>query len=85
LFILRSMRDTLPQAEERYYELLRGQSPVQRLNTAVMLTQTVRRLAESAILAKHPSASANEIRFHLANRLYGEGVARRLFPRMEGV
>lgn len=79
------MRDTLPKAEERYYELLRGQSPMQRLNTAVMLTQTVRRLAQSAILAKHPSASADEIRFHLANRLYGEVVARRLFPEVEGV
>ena len=79
------MRDTAPKAEERYYELLRGQSPMQRLNTAVMLTQTVRRLAKSAIVAKYPSASADEIRFHLANRLYGEKVARRLFPRVEGV
>ena len=74
------MEDTRPAMEARYYELLRRQSPMERLRTAVLLTRSVRELAQADILSKNPGASAREIQHALARRLYGDAVADRLFP-----
>jgi hypothetical protein len=74
------MQDTSPEAERRYYELLAAKSPMERLAIAVRLTNAVRTLAEAAIRARHPTATSDEVRAHLAERLYGRAVARRLFP-----
>lgn len=78
------MHDTSPAAEQRYYELLRQQSPMQRLNTAVMLTRTVRQLALADILRRNPAASPRQVQYALADRLYGEETARRLFTTSAG-
>jgi hypothetical protein len=77
------MRDTSQAGLERYYELLRAQSPLARLTTAVKLSSAVRQLAESAIRAAEPGASAQVVRARLAMRLYGREAARRLFPGVE--
>ena len=74
------MRDTSEAAERRYFQLLGAQSPMQRLETAVGLTEAVRALAEAAIRARHPDASEIEVRAALAARLYGAEAARKLFP-----
>jgi hypothetical protein len=73
--------DTSPEARARYYELLRQQAPMERLRTAVLLTQAVRRLAEADILRKNPHASPRELQRDLARRIYGGEVAERLFPK----
>jgi hypothetical protein len=73
------MEDTSAAMEARYYELLRRQSPMERLRTAVLLTRSVRELAQADILSKNPRASAREIQHALARRLYGDTVAERLF------
>jgi hypothetical protein len=75
-----AMRDTSEPAQERYYELLRARTPLARLTTAVSLSCSVRRLAESSIRAADPSAEAGVVRARLAMRLYGRQVAARLFP-----
>lgn len=71
--------DTSPEAMARYVELLRAQSPVDRLRTASALTMAVRRLAETGIRQQHPNASDEEVRVRLAVRIYGREVASRLF------
>lgn len=77
------MRDTSEPALQRYYELLRGRTPVARITAAVELTAAVRGLAESAIRAADPGASAIVVRARLASRLYGREVAARLFPGVQ--
>jgi hypothetical protein len=74
------MRDTSDIARERYYELLRGQTPVARLATAVRLSSTVRELAQAGIRNDDPTAPPSVVRARLAYRLYGRDVATRLFP-----
>ena len=76
------MRDTSPQAERRYFELLSAQTPLQRLESALRLSRTVRELAVAGIRAVHPNASPSQMKAHLANRLYGREVAENLYPEV---
>ena len=73
------MDDTSPQAEERYYELLRQRSPLDRLKTAISLTRSVRELATASIVQELPNVTAAELKMRLADRIYGPEVAHRLF------
>jgi hypothetical protein len=77
------MRDTSEPALERYYELLRSRTPLARITTAVQLSAAVRELAEAAIRAEDPEASATVVRARLASRLYGREIAARLFPGVQ--
>jgi hypothetical protein len=77
------MRDTSEQALDRYYELLRAQTPLARITTAAGLSTAVRELAEAAIRTDDPEAPANVVRARLTRRLYGREVAARLFPGVE--
>jgi len=74
------MRDTSEPALERYYELLRAQTPLDRITAAARLTSAVRQLAEAAVRAGDRDAPASVVRARLALRLYGRDVAARLFP-----
>ena len=75
------MLDTSEVAEQRYFELLSNQSPIERLAIALGLTQALRELATLAIANANPSADAGERRALLAERLYGRGIAERFFRR----
>lgn len=75
------MRDTTPEAEERYYALLAERGPIERLAISVRLTRAVRELAESSIRSTYPQATDERVRWLLAERLYGTEVAERLFGR----
>ena len=77
------MRDTSKPAQERYYQLLRAQTPLARITTAAGLSSAVRQLAEAAIRTDDPKASDSVVRARLARRLYGREVAARLFPGVE--
>lgn len=72
-------QDTDPRRRDRYIELLRAQSPVERLYKAGSLTQAVRHLAIAGIRQRYPEGDELEVRVRLAERLYGREVARRLF------
>ena len=72
-------QDTEPQRRDRYIELLRAQSPVDRLRKAGALTRAVRQMAEAGIRQRYPGADDTEVRVRLAVRLYGRDVAVRLF------
>jgi hypothetical protein len=72
-------QDTDPRQRERYFELLRAQSPAERLRKAAELTQAARWMAEAGIRLQFPNADEAEVRVRLTERLYGREVARRLF------
>jgi hypothetical protein len=73
------MRDTTPAGDDRYHQLLRARLPHERLEAAMGLSRAVRALAEAGIRARHPDADDAEVRIRLAARMYGRGVAARLF------
>jgi hypothetical protein len=73
------MRDTPAGALARYQELLRAQSPEERLAQAMALTSAVRELTVAGIRQRHPDASERELRARLAVRLYGRDAALRMF------
>ena len=72
-------RDTHPIALDRYHELLRKQTPYERLAQAAALTRAVRDLALAGIHQRHPGISEEEARVRMVVRLYGRPTAERLF------
>ncbi len=77
------MQDTSRAQTARYFELLRQQTPAERLETAASLSAVVRELALVDIAARFPDTSIRERQWHLADRLYGRDVADRLFAVAE--
>ena len=75
-------RDTRAAAVDRYHQLLRAQAPHERLEQANALSKVVRELAIAGLMTRHPDATPEEIRVRLTVRLYGRGVAQRLFGRV---
>jgi hypothetical protein len=73
------VNDTSAVAQSRYDELLRAQTPAERLAIAMSLTRAVRTVAVAGIRAAHPNASAGEVDARLVARLYGPEIARRIF------
>lgn len=71
--------DLLPPRKQRYLELLRSRSPVQRLVQAAELSMAVRRMAEIGLRQRYPDATPEEIRARLAVRLHGREAALRLY------
>jgi hypothetical protein len=57
-----SVNDTSPAAAHRYYELLKRQSPLKRLETAASLTRSVRDLAVADILRADPARRRTRFR-----------------------
>jgi hypothetical protein len=72
-------QDTHPRQQARYIELLRAQSPEDRLLKVGALTEAVRHLAVVGIRQQFPHADELEVRVRLADRIYGKDVALRLF------
>lgn len=77
------MRDTSEQAMDRYYQLLREQTPMARLGAADDLSLAVRQLAEADIRNRDPQASSRVVQARLTLRLYGRETAARLFPDVD--
>jgi len=73
------MLDTSARNRERYYDMLRAMTPVQRLARAASLSRAVRGLALESIRAEHPDATPHELQVRLAVRLYGPELARRVY------
>ncbi len=57
---------------QRYFELLRQQTPAGKLRSVVQLTAGMRRFVLAGIRERYPDASASEQRQLLARRLYGD-------------
>lgn len=75
------MHDTSPKCDARYFELLKLAGPEKRLEIWASLTRATRELALAGIRDAHKgrALSDDEIRYALADRLYGAAVAQRLY------
>jgi hypothetical protein len=77
--------DTSAKCDARYFELLRLAGPEKRAEIWASLTRATRELAIAGIKDAHKgrALSEDELRYALADRLYGTAVARRLCGRRE--
>ena len=75
------MDDTSPESKARYFELLRAAGPAKRLEIWASLVRATRELALAGIKDAHQGRELSdaELRYALADRLYGTAVARRLY------
>jgi hypothetical protein len=73
--------DTAPAKVDRYFELLRQVSPAKRLEICLSLSRAVRDLVLAGIVAAHKDGkpTRQEMRYAVAERLYGREVATRVF------
>jgi hypothetical protein len=73
--------DTSPKSNARYFELLRLAGPNNRLEIWASLTRATRELTIVGIKEAHKGSPLRdeELRYELADRLYGTEVARRLY------
>ena len=72
-------KDTSPENQRRYFELIDALSPQQRLFKACSLSKSVRLLSLAGLRHDHPRASEDELRRRLVVRLYGRELAQRVY------
>jgi hypothetical protein len=71
--------DTRPEAEAVLIEMLRQAPPWRKLHMVDQMNQTVRTLALSGLRQRHPEATPQELRRHLADLLLGPDLAVRAY------
>jgi hypothetical protein len=77
--VLRSP-DTDAQAHAVQLEIYRGMTPEQRSALGVSLSDAVRETARAGIRARHPAYTARDLDRALFRLLYGDELARRVWP-----
>ena len=75
--------DTRPEAEAVLIQLLRQAPPWRKLHMVDQLNQTVRTLALSGLRQRHPNATPQELRRHLADLLLGPDLAARVYGPLQ--
>lgn len=73
------LNDTSPEAEAVLIELLRQAPSWRKLKMVGDLNATVKQFALSGIRERHPDASEEEVRRHLADILLGEALAAKVY------
>lgn len=76
--------DTSPEAEEVLLQLLRKAPPWRKLQVVSDLNRTLRELVLSELRERYPDKSNEELRFLLAERMYGAEVARAIEKACRG-
>jgi hypothetical protein len=71
--------DTSPEAEAVLIGLLRQAPAWRKVHMVAQLNQTVRTLALSGLRARHPTATAQQLRRRLADLLLGPELAARAY------
>jgi hypothetical protein len=72
--------DTHHHAHDVQLRLYRQMSPERRAEIALELSEDVRRITCDGIRQRHPEYSDEDVRHALVALIYGEDVARRLWP-----
>lgn len=75
--------DTHPEVEAVLIQLLRQAPPWRKLHMVDQLNQTVRTLALSGLRQRHPNATPQELRRHLADLLLGPDLAARAYGPLQ--
>ena len=66
------MKDTPPEVEERFRQMLMARTPGERLEMACDMFQMARELMRAQILAENPKATEKEVRREIFLRTYGQ-------------
>lgn len=74
-------RDTSPAAHEVQVSWNRRLGPAGRVALAFEMSEAVREIARAGIRSRHPTYTAEEVRFALIRLLYGDDLFRRAWPR----
>jgi hypothetical protein len=73
-------RDTHEEARDVQLGVYRRMSPERRAEIALELSEDVRRIAREGIRQRHPDYSDRDVQHALIALIYGQDVARRLWP-----
>lgn len=71
--------DTHPKMEALQIELIRRMPPAKKMAIVDGLNETIKTLAISGLKERHPNATAEEIRFLLAELMLGSELARKVY------
>lgn len=66
------MDDTTPEISEKIREMIRGKTPLERLEMGCSMFETSRQLVTRAILEENPQISEKGLRQQLFLRFYGD-------------
>ncbi|MEW6247053.1 MAG: hypothetical protein AB1555_10120 [Nitrospirota bacterium] len=66
------MKDTSPEIERRFREMLLARSGEERLKMGCSMHQFAQLLVRASVLARHPQATPAELRRELFLRFYGQ-------------
>jgi hypothetical protein len=69
-------QDTTPEAEVLWFRAIRALPSARKFELLVAHNNSVLEIARSGIRQQFPDASAEEVRYRLALRLWGESIAR---------
>ncbi len=72
--------DTHPEIEALQIELWRKASPTRKMQMLAQMNAFARELAMAGLRSRYPHATEAELRYRLAVLLYGEELARKIFP-----
>jgi hypothetical protein len=74
--------DTTPEAEQVLFDLLGKKTPAEKLQMVSRMNSTVRSLARAGLRARYPSENDLQLKFRLAELLYGIDVANKIALRL---
>jgi hypothetical protein len=69
------MRDTPPEVEKRFRDMMLQRSGEERLKMGCSMRQFAQTVVRASVLAKHPRATAAELRRELFRQFYGRDVS----------
>jgi hypothetical protein len=74
------LRDTTAAAERIQVELWAAMSPIEKFCLVSAISRNVQELSLAGIRRRHPDATNDELRFHLAVAKLGDELARATYP-----
>ena len=77
------MRDTRPEAQEVYFEILAKIPPAKKLEQALKFSRALKDTMRIAIREQHPEYTEHQVRLELIRRCHGDEVLREHFPEAE--
>ncbi len=75
--------DTTPEAARVQLEIFRRMPPSQRLEQALALSETVRRVAASGVRHRHPEYTEEQVRLAVIRLTLGDELFGKAFPGVE--
>jgi hypothetical protein len=76
-------QDTSAEAHEVQLGIYRAMSPERRVEIALELSDGIRKVAIDGIRHRHPEYSDGEVRRAVVALIYGDDLARRVWPQGE--